>query len=238
MCQYLLLGWLCLFSSTHLSTCALPEKCDLNEAIPRDTAVNSSVTGSNLSGNILGAGGETGCGGAATCAQGSLQPTLSQLTCHPERAVPHLRAQVLYGWRFLSWDTALQFLSSSFALLQSWTNQALVLCIRSAQRACKVSFGEVDLGTKTSRAGVGKGFCRLCQQIYLSLVRVKSCGTETKLLWFLGSPKSKGWVGSYFFLISVFLWLPSLALFAICLSQPSGSCSHLEATQLLKLLFF
>lgn len=55
----------------------------------------------------------------------------------------------------------------------------------------------LDLGTKTSRAGVGKGLCRLCQQIYLSLVRVKSCGTETKLLWFLGSPKSKDWVGSY-----------------------------------------
>lgn len=94
----------------------------------------------------------------------------------------------------------------------------------------------LDLGTKTSRAGVGKGLCRLCQQIYLSLVRVKSCGTETKLLWFLGSPKSKGWVGSYK-LPHKLLPLASQSC-SVCHLPFSGSCSHLEATQLLKLLFF
>lgn len=48
-------------------------------------------------------------------------PCSTSLTS-PERAVPHLRLWVLYGWWGLSWDMVLQFLSSSFTLLQGWTS--------------------------------------------------------------------------------------------------------------------
>lgn len=114
------------FFSAHFSPCALPEECDLNEAIPKDIAIYSSITGYNLSGNIHRAGGDTACGGTACVPRGPCSPSWASSLASPERAVPRVR----YGWRVFSWDVALQFLSSSFTLLQGWTNRDLSLCIR------------------------------------------------------------------------------------------------------------
>lgn len=149
------------------------------------------------------------------CAQGSLQPILSQLTCQSREGCA-MGALWLEGLQLGRGFT----IPELFFYPSTGLDKSGSLSLHQISYSAEGCLGKclwvklLALGTKISRAGVGKGLCQLCQQIYLSLVHVKSCRSETKVLWFLGSPKSKGWISSYFF-INFFLCLPSLALFAV-----------------------
>lgn len=93
--------------------------------------------------------------------------------------MPHLRARLLQGLRFLGWAMGLQFLSSSFTPLRGWTSHLAGSSGTKLPPGLQSVFRRrAELwAPKPLEAEVGKGLCQICHQIYFSL-----CKGEVQLL--------------------------------------------------------